>query len=471
MTFNYKTLLSVAVLWGSLASSTASAVSIDWKGTYRFEWTQVDRPTLTSPYGTKAYGLNYLSLSPKIIATDGVTIVSRFDVLSNQDSAYANAQFGQLWGQGWDATLPDYQRNVTAQNQRATELRVSQLYLNLNQEYGALVLGRAPFEFGLGMTHNAGTGAFDHWADTMDLVGYKFIIDNFFFMPILGRVYDENVSQGNTVQDMLFHLQYESKETGSLIGVLQQTRKASLGANDAPYTGTKTGDYNIQTVSFILGREWEKFGFKLEAGFNSGNTGIQSAGGENIKSNGYGIAAELYMPRKDSKYELNVRLGMATGDDPNSTGAYEAYHFDRNYDVAMLLFNHRLGQKDFLTTGLIRDTATHGVSNSLDDEAITNALYISPRLSYAWTDRLDLNNTLTYAQVLTNPVAGNSGFSKDLGFEWDIELVYKPTERIQWVNQLGLLFPGAAFKNGTGAGGDLENATTYGFATKAAISF
>lgn len=472
MTLKNKTLLSVAALLTSVMASTASAVSIDWKGTYRFEWTQVNRPSLGTPYDMKSYGLNYLSLSPKIIATDGVNIISKFDVLANQDPAYTSAQFGQLWGQGWaaDPTNPQL-NNVNSQTKQYTQLLVSQLYLNLNQEYGALVAGRAPIEFGLGITHNAGNGQFDHWGDTMDMVGYKFIIDNFFFMPIVGRVYDENVAQGNTVQDVILHLQYESKESGSLIGVMQQSRKASLGANDAPAgTGTKTGEYSVQTVSFVLGREWESFGFKLEAGFNSGNTGIRAATGEDIKANGYGIAAELNFPRKESKFGWNVRLGMATGDDPSSPGTNEGYQFDRNYDVAMLLFNHRLGQRDFLTTDSIK-SPNNTVATSLDDEAISNAIYISPKLTYEWNDRLDLNNTLTYAQLMTNPVVGNSGFSKSLGFEWDIDLVYKPTDRIQWINQLGLLFPGAAFKNGDGTGGNLETAFTYGFATKAAISF
>lgn len=469
MTLKNKLLLSAAALLTSVVASTASALSIDWKGTYRFEWTQVDRPTLATPYGMKSYGLNYLSLSPKIIATDGVNIVSKFDVLANQDAAYQDAQFGQLWGQGWTAGNGANQSNVYARNQQSTQLRVSQLYLNVNQEYGALVLGRAPLEFGLGMTHNAGNGMFDHWGDTEDMVGYKFIIDNFFLMPIIGRVYDENVSQGNTVQDLILHLQYESKESGSMIGLMQQMRKASLGANDVPLVAgqTKTGEFNVQTTSFILGREWEKFGFKLEAGFNSGSVGAQNATGSDVKSNGYGIAAELYFPRKDSKFDWNLRMGLATGDDPNTTNAFEGYQFNRNYDVAMLMFNHRLGKEDFLTTNRYKETTNHTVSNSLDDEYISNAIYISPRVSYAWNDRLDLNNTLTYAQLMTNPT-GAADFKKDLGLEWDIELVYKPTERIQWVNQLGVLLPGAAFKNGAS---NYENASTYGFASKAAISF
>lgn len=472
MTFKIKLLLAAALVTSAMAS-TASAISIDWKGTYRFEWTQVNRPSLGTPYDMKSYGLNYLSLSPKIIATDGVNIISRFDILANQDPAYADAQFGQIWGQGWDPALSNYQSNTMARNQRSTQMLVSQLYLNVNQEYGALVLGRAPLDFGLGITHNAGTGMFDHWSDTEDMVAYKFIVDNFFIMPIVGRVYDENISEGNTVQDLMLQLQYESKESGSMIGLLQQMRKASTGANDSPLLNgaTRSGEYNVQTTSFVLGREWEKFAFKMEAGFNSGNMGAHDAAGDDIKSNGYGIAAELLFPRKESKWEWNLRLGMATGDDPNTDGAYEGFRFSRNYDIAMLLFNHRLGQRDFLTTAAYRETTSHDVSNSLDDEYISNAMYISPRVSYTWNDKLDLNSSLTYAQLMTNPnltSSGVTGFSKDLGLEWDIELVYKPSERIQWVNELGFLFPGAAFKNGSD---NLENASTYGFTSKAAISF
>lgn len=474
MTLKNKAILSVAALLTSVTTSTASAVSIDWKGTYRFEWTQVDRPSLGTPYGMKAYGLNYLSLSPKIIAADGINIISKFDVLANQDGSYAGTQMGQLWGQGW-TTGAAHQNNVNSRNHQGTNLQVSQLYLNLNQEYGALVVGRAPIEFGLGMLYNAGNGPFDHWATTEDLVGYKFIVDNISFMPIFGRVYDADPSQGNDVQDMIFNLQYESKESGSLIGVMQKTRKAASGANDLPIAGagtlpgaaSKSGEYNVQTVSFVFGREWEKFGLKLEAAFNSGNMGVLTAANEQIKTNGYGAAMELYFPRKDSKIGWDLRLGMATGDDPATANTYEGFQFHRNYDVAMLMFNHRLGREDFLSTNFIKDTGKD-VSNSLDDEAISNAMYISPRMSYAWNERLDFNSSLTYAQLMTNPKAA-PGFSKDLGLEWDLELAYKPNERVQWLNTVGLLFPGKAFKNGTTS--DYEAATTYGFSSKVAISF
>ena len=462
----------------ALAISTVTfqthAMSIDWEGTYRFEWMQIDRPTLGAPSGAKAYGLNYLSLSPKIIAADGVNIISRFDVLPNADPTYQDDNYGQLFGEGSAFSLAgnNYGNNVNSQSRKSSNLKVQQLYLNINQEYGAFVVGRAPIEFGLGITHNAGNGAFDHFSDTRDLVAYKFIVDNFFVMPIFARV-QNSIGNGQQIQDMIIHAQYESKESGSLIGLMHQTRKASQAVNDAPLlspTNSNASEYNVQTISFILGRDWEAFGFKLEAGVNSGGIGQKTATNEDVKSSGYGVAADLYFPKRDSKWNFGLKLGMATGDDPTSVNAYEGFQFDRNYDVAMMLFNHRLGTRDFLTTNSIKDT-TKDASNSLDDEAISNAMFVAPKATYAWNERLDLSNTLIYGQVMTNPVTANANFQKDLGFEWDIELAYRPTDRIQWVNQVGLLFPGKAFKNGDNATGNLESATAIGFASKVAISF
>jgi hypothetical protein len=69
---------------------------------------------------------------------------------------------------------------------------------------------------------------------------------------------------------------------------------------------------------------------------------------------------------------------------------------------------------------------------------------------------------------MTSPLAGVEG-SKDLGFEYDLDLVYKVREKVQWVNQFGFLFPGAAFKQETIPGS--ENNFTFGFATKIGLQF
>jgi len=458
-----KNLLKALGLSVALLSPAAQAMSLDWNGGYRFEWTEVDRPSLATPYQRKAYGLNYLYLSPKIIAADGVNIISRFDVLNS--SLYPNSQVGDIWGLNTNSSP------ATSTNQGSTDLKVSQLYLNVNQEYGALIVGRAPFEFGLGMTYSAGKGPFDHWYDTRDMVAYKIVVGDWFFMPVLSRKQSSGFGQGGTISSTGFQLQYESEESKSLIGVYQENVKGvkevlgySAGQVTAFGGDAVNSDLNVQRTNFVLGRGFDSFGFKIEAGFQSGETGV-TKGTEDVSLNGYGIATEFYIPRAESKWEWKLKMGMATGDDPESTD-FGGYAFNRNYDVAMLLFNHRLGQRDFLNTDVVKDGALT-VGNSADDESISNVVYIAPSVGYAWNDKVDLRNTIVYGQLL-NTVKNSVDSSKDLGLEWDIELVYKPSDRIQWVNQLGLLFPGEAWKNGTE---DLENSFTFGFASKAAISF
>jgi hypothetical protein len=455
--------LALSLIFGS----GAQALTLDWTGGYRFEWTEVDRPSLASPGQRKAYGLNYLYLSPQIIAADGVNIYSRFDVLNSTE--YPNSQVGQIWGSNSNSTSST--AAVGSDNQGSTDLRVSQLYLTINQEYGALLVGRAPFEFGLGMSYSAGKGAFDHWYSTRDMMAYKIVVGDWFFMPILSRLRSTDFGQGGTISSTAFQLQYENKDSQTVLGVLHETMagvKESLDYTNDQITAygatAEGGNLKAQKTSVTFGRGFDSFGFKLEAGFLTGETGLIN-GAQNVNLNGYGIASEFYVPRGEGKWDWTVKLGLATGKDPASND-FGAFAFNRNYDVAMLMFNHRLGQRDFFNTDVVKDTSK-SVGNSADDESISNAIYFAPSAKYSWSDRLDIRNTLVYGQLM-NVQKNSVDSSKDLGLEWDIDVIYRPSERVQWVNQVGLLFPGAAFKNGND---DLENAFNYGFATKAAISF
>lgn len=458
-----KSVAKVLCLSLTLMTASAQAMSLDWSGGYRFEWTEVDKPSLGSPSERKAYGLNYLYLSPKIIAADGVNVISRFDILSN--SAYPNSQLGDIWGMNPAGTAD---QDVRTGNQGVVGVNVSQLYLSVNQEYGALRLGRAPFEFGTGMKYSAGTGMFDHWYDTRDLAAYKIVVGDWFFMPMLSRQQSKGFGQGGTISSLGFQLQYENEENKSLIAIFQETTNGvsqALGYTPQQieaYGGagaTADGDMKIQRTNFVLARGFDSFEFRLEAGFESGATGVRK-GTSDVELSGYGIATEFLLPRKESKWEWSLKAGMATGNDDSATD-FGGYSFNRNYDVAMLLFNHRLGSADLLGTNVQKNSGIP-FGDSADDEAISNAMYFAPAVTYAWNEKLDLRNTIIYAQLMKENVAT----SKDLGLEWDIELIYKPSARVQWVNQLGLLFPGDAWKV-NGAANDF----TFGFASKAAISF
>ena len=124
--------------------SSAQAMSLDWTGGYRLEWTEVNKPSLGTPSDRKAYGTNYLYLSPKIIAADGVNIITRFDIFNSQTEAYRGSQLGDIWGMNTNGGADGTSKTVSSNNGPAT-VSVSQLYLNVNQEFGSLVAGRVPF--------------------------------------------------------------------------------------------------------------------------------------------------------------------------------------------------------------------------------------------------------------------------------------------------------------------------------------
>ncbi|MGE0631195.1 MAG: hypothetical protein AB7O96_02215 [Pseudobdellovibrionaceae bacterium] len=466
---------------GSFLSSNAVAMTLDWSGNYRAEYFQMDSTSLSSPKQGKSYLLHHLSLSPKIVASDGVNVVSRFNIFSTRRAAYANSQVGDEWGGGVDdgtATTGTEDSNTFSQNQNSSGIQVSELYLKVDQEYGSLLVGRVPMQFGLGMTHNAGRGEFDHWYDSRDAVGYKFVVGNLYFMPMLARTFSGTPGDGRTITDQIFNLLYENVETGSTLGIWWETRKASAAANDSPLvidgvTYTPSGGFNSQNINLLLGREWGSFDFKIEAGFLTGDVGTKTSTGEGLELNSYGFVTQMNYQPDASKTKWSLNAGMASGDNPETDEVLEGYFFDRNYDVAFLLFNHRMGGGDFFRTSMTRNNkAPVDAKNAYDDESVSNVTFLAPRITWAYSDKLDIQNTLTYAQLVQDPFvdAGGkkTGTAKDLGFEWDLEFIYKPRETVKWVTQFGVLSPGSAFEGGNR---DYDKKSTFGFATKAAISF
>ena len=107
------------------------------------------------------------------------------------------------------------------------------------------------------------------------------------------------------------------------------------------------------------------------------------------------------------------------------------------------------------------------VVESPDIETISNVLYIAPHFSYKWSERWHTQLGLTYAQLSSDSLS--TGVDKDVGFEVDVTLKYRPYEGVQWINRVGVFAPGGAFKGGVANNFGTE--TVFGIETKAAITF
>ena len=468
----------------SIFAQVAQGYSLDWKGRYNFEFVGVMNPDMEASKGaSKIYGLHQLILRPNVFISDGINVYGQLHLLNN--SEYPSSSLGAFWGQGLgeNTTSPQdsFTSNVLSQQTGAGTLAVSQLYLSWIMGYSQLVVGRAPLDFGLGLTFNGGSGEFDHWFDSRDLIAYKIVSGNLSYTPMIASVNEGGVGLNDDVIDYIFSFEYDNKneKTPLKIGLLYQLRKASAEGNDAPINGSfgiddsseqEIGEgWNSGNVSVYVERKDERSRLAVEAGFQNGETGVRS-GGEEVTIQGFGVGVEWDFQPENLDVLFGVRAGYASGDNPE-TKEYEGYFFDKNYDVALLLFNHPLGKADVFRSQLDRGsdaTLERPSSDRIDDQALSNALYISPNLSWQWTENLKLNGSFTYARLIESSVAGFET-SLDLGYELDMGLEFQVHKNFKWLTQFGFVLPGDAFKGG----GDqsFEKKSVYGVITKAAISF
>lgn len=453
-------LLKAAPTWGS---------DLIWRGHYRIEGTLLDKPELAGDK-QKAYFLHQLALMPKFVPADGFVINGRLHIMSS--SLYPNSQLGATLGSGpgEKATTGGDDSNVLAQAEKMGAVKVSQLYLTWKTENGALLVGRLPLHFGLGMTYNSGQDPFAHWLENRDLVGYKFVVGNLFFTPMYGKVSGgPGLNTDDDVNELLFHGEYDNPETALAIGIFLEKRTASSTANDVPTNpfpgSTRVGSWDSQQVNFYFHTEKENYKLALEGGFRTGSMGLKVADGE-ISMDSTGLAIEL-SGKTQAEWNYGIKAGYATGDNVATTTKYEGYIFDRNYDVATLLFNHPMGQWDALQTTLLRGATTDlngasPASNNVDNEALSNAIYLAPYFDWRRTDQTTLTIRAIYALLSQSQV------SRDLGYELDLVYTYHPFPSFKWQTDFAVFAPGGAWKDGTN---NFATGITYGIMTKAAINF
>ena len=465
---------------------------LQWSGYYRIEGFHIANSEMDKRAREKTYGMHHLVLTPKIVAADGLTIHTRFDIF-NYDR-YPNSALGQVWGLGVDSIGKD-DANAGAdaskfysRNQRFGDVRVNLLYLTYDHEFGSLIVGRAPLQFGLGMNLNAGLGSFDHFLENRDLIGYKIVMGNLMIFPMIAKIDEGGFgSPANDITEFIAQFQFLSPDSGLELSGYYMDRTAGVEStiNDTP---AGTGFIPFDNATPVAGRaantkqygvffqkDSETFRGGFELGVINGSTAYQDGSGRRINVSSYGIATEVEWKPMGSKWSILGKLGYASGDDPN-TSDYEGYIFNRNYDVAFLMFNHPLGRGDFMRTGMIGGhparTNSPGAtprtaSDEPDIEAISNVLYLAPQIQYKWNDRWSLMGTLA-AGYLNENFQANISNDKSLGFEFDFAVHFRPNERVTWINQVGLLTPGNAFRGGSN---NFDTNFVYGFASRAAISF
>lgn len=457
-------LISILAITFSL-SAQAFVGDVEWTGFYRIEGNTINNPLLTKESTSrKEYGVHHLVLSPRIVAADGAYINTKFNVFNSQRGGN---QLGSIWG---DADTSN--STTLSRSQAHQSFRLSQFYVTYVQQFGAAIVGRAPVHFGLGMTHNAGNGVFDHYSDTRDLVGYKFVMGNLFILPMYAKVNEGALTAYDDVTEILIHAQYENPETDVEMGFFYQNRKAKSGGVDLDPTlyggagASLGGNLNIKSYSFYYLKDTTRMRAGVEVTNQSGDLGVRNSDNQSVSLSATGIAGEFEYRPDASKWSYGFKTGWATGNDVSKTNEFEGFFFSQNYDVAFLLFNHALGQGDFLNTSALGRT-NESYREDPDIETISNVIFVAPHINYQWRRDWSIRSVFATGQLNSTKRPTGPDTGKGLGYEIDLSLVFTPNERIVWENTFGYFAPGKAFEGG----GVFQTSSSYGFLSRAAISF
>lgn len=465
------------------------AADLKWEGYYRVEGVFLKNQTFDKSNSglENSYFLHHFVLKPEIVPADRLKIRGRFDIFNN---ALGNNQAGQPLGGYSSSTSQTTPSAVTTHTQREETIVANELYLSWVGEFSALMVGRMPFHFGLGMVYNAGNGPYDHALSNKDMVAYKFDFNRLKVLTGYGKVRESALTGEDDINDYLVQVDFEDIESDLYMGFLFDNRVAPTDSNtpsrgndfdptDFAPTAALYDGFNAYNMNFFVKKKTENWRLGAELGFVNGYTGVKVNNGgnlERVELSGFGVAAEVNY--KTGVWDFGLRAGLASGDDPDTT-RFEGFFFSPNYDVGIMMFNHVMGAPGYdplrstLAGSRVAQNSTSTNVNELsglDTEVISNALYISPNVKYAVSDDYDIIGNIVYGQLHKPPVPSSSGsVGTSLGFETDFGLVFHPTDKFIWTNQIGLLFPGNAW-----AGTSAQNFKTdfaYGFVSKAAITF
>ncbi|MFZ9594601.1 MAG: hypothetical protein ACO3A2_00800 [Bdellovibrionia bacterium] len=500
-----------------LASASASALELDWSGQFWSELQGLINYTMdASPNGGSAdltrenaggyyvrgggvsnasFQSLFMRLRPKMVVNDNIYIKSEFWL--------GDPQFG-LFGSAYPYS-PDQRQFYSSQSRGAT-LTAQRFWAEILTDVGTIQVGRVPLNWGLGIFWNSGENLWDRYMSTGDAVRWFAKFGSFSLIPsvvmsstgntiggaclVQGGPGSETCSGGlgsAGVTDYSIILKYENMDDDLEAGV--NVIKRLAGSSQDPNYGVlvpetarvpgvaaqQAGSVNLMTYDLFVRKKFKKLTLSGELPIVSGEMGPS-------KVNTFGFAGEADYKWSSSLGAL-LRVGYAPGQnnaDAASRANFNAFYFNPNYHLGMILFNYQLANFSRPQTLNNPKLSPTGL-RSIYDNPIVNATYLALSVPFKPTDQFTIQPTLIYASALQSASAGDPYFynswqrtnqpnqagrnqGKDLGLEADVGVTYQWDDAVQIRWDGGVFFPGSFFAFSNAASG-VENSTSPVLAT------
>ncbi|MCB9764895.1 MAG: hypothetical protein H6739_34280 [Alphaproteobacteria bacterium] len=409
---------------------TANAAEVVWDGQYRARGLAYNSLSLVTPTNNE----NSLGWSSYMDHRFRLQPILR---VNSQVSAFLQVDFLPLtpWGgtiNTWtdpvtgDAIAMAYADGVSpyADPDDGTSylrnLSLTRAWVDVWTPAGKLRVGRVPMHWGAGILLNDGLDPLAEFGDTSDRVQFTSKVGPVYLMGGWEVMNEGYIGLRDDMQALDFAIAYRA-ETMSL-GLLNRYRFQPDTFNG--YTADLWGFAELGMV-------------KVETEL----VGVFGAGNLDNGANDVRIATFGGMIRAIGELEKlygGLEIGYANGDkDPDDDLIY-TYTFDRDHNIALILFEEPLP----VMAAAVPNDANQGLDYSAvrTGEGIRNAIYFTPHVGYKL--RPDLSGQVALIGARAALVPAEDEERKGYGWEVDATVSWQPNEHFSLSGTGGLLLPG-----------------------------
>ncbi len=428
-------MLTALVLLSAATTPDAHAAEVLWQGSYRARGLAFETLSLNREHdqnqGLSGYWDHRFLLNPTIAVNSRVAVNFQLDMLPwtpwAQDVAtYDDAVTGD--------TIPvAYADGVTAHSDAQDggsylqNFMAVRAWADVYTDYGRLKFGRMALDWGSGLLLNAGMDPDSEFGDTSDRIQFTTRIGPVYVMAAYDLALEGYVNQSDDMHIANAAVMYKTETLAA--GFLNRYRFQPSQSLHV-YTGDIWGKAELGPVLFET--EWA-------ATFGTGSLG-DGVDDVSIVAFGGMVSAEgsFQLPEFSGEVLAGAQVGWASGDEDPTDQQLRAFQFDRDYNVALLMFEEPMP----ILAATVPNSANAGEDTSATrlGEGMSNVQYLAPWVGYRVLDPLVVK--LTYIGARAHHEDPDLPDSRGYGHEFDLSLHWTPYESFRIDATLGVYKPG-----------------------------
>jgi hypothetical protein len=453
----FRSLLVAPVL--ALVSPVAGATELTWDGHYRARGQFFDSLSLSNsalelapedaelePEGVAMSFDHRFRLQPNWLLSEHASLHAQLDLLpflefGDQPETIIDPVSGDpLPVELGDAVVPPTtdEGGTTTQN-----LQVTRAWGEVTSSIGTLALGRMPVSWGAGMVWNDGNEALDEYGDTADRLQLTSLIGPVYVMGAFETNYEHFVAESDDVSTVSASFAYRTETAG--IGMYNTLRYWTAGPQSKyrAYTGDLWGRAAMGPVTVET---------ELATVLGSGDLGDAN----DIRISAFG--GFLSVGLDNDKVIVNVTGGFATGDSEPDDDVLKTFTFDRDFNMALILFEENLPTLE--ASVMNEENGGRDYSYTRTGNAMRNLLFAKPTVGYHFLPELQGTVSMFASQAAKLDEEQTEDGMKGYGLEFDAAVRYDPFPHAWFQLRGGYWMPGRYFSLDPQSAGEDDK---YGF--------